>query len=86
MSDKFLTASSLMEILKTVDPDAKIILSSDQEGNSYRLCWTISTDHNCQETECEYEIGLKELTEEDRLAGYEDEDMLEDGESCVILW
>ena len=35
--------SELIERLKTVNPNAKVIISSDEEGNSYRL-GAVSTD------------------------------------------
>lgn len=77
-----LTAEALIEILKTVPPKTPIVLSSDQEGNSYRQAYSFSTDHNFKDRE----IGLRELTAEDTKQGYTEEDLMTDGEPCVCLW
>lgn len=81
-----MTVKELIDILSTADPNAVIVVSSDEEGNSYRYAHNIdATDLNC-EGSWEVEIGLRKLTQEYIDRGYTDEDVLEDGTPCVVIW
>ena len=79
----YLTASELIEILKSVPPNTPIVLSSDAEGNSYRKSSAVSTDYNFDDDDDV--IGLRELTDEDRESGYTEEDIMSSGVPVVVL-
>ncbi len=75
----------LMNILKNLDPELDILLSEDPEGNGYMplsgYCDNMyyTNDYNCQ-------IGYNKLTPELAKQGYIEEDILENGKPCLILW
>lgn len=79
-----ITAGSLIELLKQVSPDTIIVLSKDEEGNSYRQPYAVSTDYNYDAES--REVGLRQLTKEDLKKGYTDEDVMTNGKPCVCLW
>ena len=74
--------SELIELLKKCNPNEIVIMSSDGEGNYYRILGGIDKT-SCWDGE---NVGLRELTDEDRKIGYSEEDVLEDGVNCVILF
>lgn len=75
----------LMEILKDLDPELDIIVSEDPEGNHYQHLHAYCSDmyytgdYNC-------EIGYNKITPELIKQGYGEEDILENGKPCLILW
>ena len=73
-----------MDLLKQYDPDMLVVLSKDAEGNGFSELDDYSTIYNYN-TE-EHEIGIRTLTEDLSLSGYTEEDVMEDGEPCIILW
>ncbi len=75
----------LIDILKECDPNHIVLVSEDPEGNGYMAVSDISTDMVCTGT-YRFEIGYKRLTPELVAAGYSEEDILEDGKDCVIIW
>ena len=80
----------LIKILQTVDPDTKVLISSDAEGNSFSELADCETSYACRNDYesrhgMVYEVGIKTLTPELEEDGYTEEDVV-DGESCVILW
>ncbi len=77
-----MTVAELITKLSRVDSSRVVVLSSDEEGNSYRLLGSVSDDYQYKDRE----IGLEKLTAQDRKQGYTDEDMMEGGEPAVILW
>lgn len=76
----------LIEILQQEDPERLVILSKDAEGNNYSPLADCST--SAYEAECTWSgyIGLEELTPELIKEGYTEEDVLEDGKPCLVLW
>ena len=64
------------------DPDDEVIMSSDSEGNNFSPLEDYSTSYNYNDGE----IGLKILVPIDIKNGYTEEDVMEDGVPCIILW
>jgi len=75
-------AKHLIDILKKVDPETTVVLSSDSEGNSY---YPVSGSWVGMYNREEAEVGLAELTEELKKQGYTDEDVMQ-GEKAIILY
>lgn len=75
----------LIDILKECDPNSIVLVSEDPEGNGYMEASGVSIDMVCTGT-YRFEIGYKRLTSELAAAGYSEEDILEDGKDCVIIW
>lgn len=71
----------LIEKLKEFNEERVVILSSDSEGNSYCKLFELS-----EGSYLEGEIGLEELTDELKEAGYDEDDVFEEGESAIILY
>lgn len=75
----------LMDLLKFAEPDAEVVLSRDPEGNGYMELGSVEVStYNWDDSEAE--IGLRKLTEEFKRHGFGEEDVMEDGVSCVVLW
>jgi len=77
------TVKDLIEELKKVEQDRIVIMSSDPEGNNYSPIYCISKAAYNKEYR---EIGMEELTEEDREQGYTEEDVMEDGKKAVVFY
>jgi len=76
-----MTAKELREQLANVGDDVIIVLSSDSDGNGF------SEVSSCESMVYkDGEIGFSELTDDLEEDGYGEEDILEDGEECVVLW
>lgn len=75
----------LIKLLQKENPERIVVMASDAEGNSYSPLDGISTAAYKAETTWSGEVGLEKLSEEDRAAGYTEEDVLEGGKPCVIL-
>jgi hypothetical protein len=69
-----------IEILQEADPEAMVILSSDEEGNGYRVAH-ISID----EVGCDFGTEIQAVNQEDIDAG-EYEDWEENIFSAVVIW
>jgi hypothetical protein len=78
-----MNAKDLRKLLKGVPDDALVVLSSDPEGNRYRLLQDVDKGYNFDETNLV--VGLTEIDAHLREAGYSDDDVIE-GERCIILW
>jgi hypothetical protein len=76
--------SHLITKLKKLDPDALVVLSKDPEGNGFDICSDVVEGYKFDREE--REIGLESLTEQAVEDGYSEEDVMEDGERCVVLW
>lgn len=74
----------LIAELEKLDPELEVIVSTDSEGNGFDEMRVISPGYNYNPQD--REIGISELTEEDINSGYTDEDVMEDGVPCVVLW
>lgn len=78
----------LRELLAQCNDDDVIIMSSDSEGNSYHPLSEegVSVGVYAWDGEYEGDIGIRKLTPELEEAGYSEEDVMEDGISCIVLW
>jgi hypothetical protein len=74
----------LIANLQKLDPNCDVVLSSDNEGNSYRLLSTISDNSTYTRDAHIIEVGLGKLTPSLQKMGYTQEDVL-DGKPCIIL-
>ena len=78
--------SELITKLQELDPECHVVLSSDDEGNSYRLLHAIE-DNSAYILEGRYavEVGIHVLTPELQKAGYSEEDVVK-GKPCIVLF
>lgn len=72
----------LIEQLQKLDPELLVVLSKDEEGNGYSELAYIEPNSRFSEGEVSPNILTEELDEE----GWSEEDFLDDGIPCVILW
>jgi len=77
-----MTVKELIKKLQEYDPDRIVVLSSDSEGNHYDTAYSIGTGSFNEE---DNQFGLEELTEEDKKAGYCEEDVIE-GVPALCIW
>ena len=77
-------ASELAKILLE-NPDWDILMSIDPEGNGYHLLDGIG-ENVYREDRYECEIGYSKLTPKLESMGYSEEDVMEDGIPCYVLW
>lgn len=81
--------SDLITELQTCNPDAIVVMSADEEGNSYSPLSAFSDIYNyIPESTWSGGISIRELTPELEEEGYTEDDVLEDEDSvpCVVLW
>ena len=80
--------SRLKELLAQCNDNDDIIMSSDSEGNSFHPLSEegVSIGVYAWDGECYAEIGLRELTPELEKEGYSEDDVIEDGIPCIVLW
>lgn len=82
-----MTVSELIAELKDFPPDAPVVMASDEEGNSYHQLYEVACGSSMRVIDDKFvEIGLTELEQSDRDRGYSEEDVLEGGTPCAILW
>ena len=74
----------LKKIIKNMDDDALIVISIDPEGNAYRPIVDHSPQYSYDENS--QEIGLTSIDESMKLAGYTEDEVMEGGEPCLLLW
>lgn len=77
--------SELMGLLRSLPQDAIVVQSSDAEGNNFSPLADAGLGRYAAETTWYGEFGLHELTAEDIVQGYTEEDVL-DGPLAVCLW
>jgi hypothetical protein len=75
----------LIERLKTLDPEAKVICQRDSEGNGYSPLHGYWQGAYKARTEWWGDAGLETLTEGNLKAGFTQEDVIEDGVRAVFL-
>lgn len=80
-----MTIKQLIEELQKCDPEREVIMSRDAEGNSYSPLAAMWQGAYRATTTWYGEVGLEQLTQDDRDAGYNDEDVMTDGVPAVIL-
>ncbi len=85
-----MTVAELIAQLQSMNQDAHVVLSSDEEGNHFSLAFNGVTDGQVylpsEDYRGEVSLGYAELTEELEENGYTEEDILTDGTPCVVLW
>jgi hypothetical protein len=81
-----MTIKDLIELLQKEDQDRVVIISKDAEGNNFSPLDSIVTCAYLAETTWSGETGLEELTKEDEENGYDEEDVIIDGEKAICLW
>jgi len=77
--------AELIEQLKKEDPASVVVMAKDSEGNSYSPLSDFWNGVYRAETTWSGEVGYDKLTPELEKAGYSEEDIIEDGESAIIL-
>lgn len=80
-----MTVGQLIESLQGVDPNRIVIISRDSEGNEYSPLSGWSTGAYKPETSWSGRYGLEELTQDDIDYGYGVDDVISDGQPCVVL-
>jgi hypothetical protein len=75
----------LIAVLQKMDQDREVIMASDAEGNSFSPLVKIDTAAYRASRTWGGEIGLEELTDDDRELGFCEDDVLEDGVPAVVL-
>ena len=75
-----------IKLLQKEDPDRVVVMSRDAEGNGISPFSDLSTCAYVAETTWYGEIGLEELTEENKEQGFSEEDVKHDGEKAICLW
>ena len=75
----------LIEQLQECAPDAEVVMAKDGEGNNYSPLAGYWEGMYRAESTWHGDVGLAELDEELREAGYSEEDVIEDGVPAVIL-
>lgn len=74
----------LIKLLQEADPEWDVVKSRDEEGNGFQHVEDV--DINSSYTGDYFlEVGIRILTPELQVQGYEEEDCV-DGEPCVVLW
>lgn len=80
-----MTVAELIEFLSGLDPNRVVIVSKDSEGNCYSPLSGGYTAAYRPDSRWNGEVGLEELTEDDKKYGYTEEDIISDGQPCVVL-
>lgn len=76
--------SELIEALSDCDPNATVVLAKDSEGNGFSTMGPGSLSYPMMYKDGE--VGYPKLTPILEEMGYSDEDVMSDGEGCVVLW
>jgi len=80
-----MTVGELIEKLKEEDPSRIVVMSSDAEGNGHSPLSDFWTGMYLAESTWSGEVGMEELTDDDREHGYTEDDVIEDGQKALIL-
>ena len=83
-----MTVKQLIQELKKLPEDAVVLLSKDSEGNGYSDDVFIQVDPGLSYVKYgrDIELGYSKLTEQLERLGYTEEDVLEEGKSCVVIY
>lgn len=77
-----ITVKNLINELSKLNQDDFIVLSSDPEGNSYGFLEGIAINQKLQDGD----VYLAKLTDELKEQGYTEDDVSENGISCVVFY
>lgn len=82
-----MNVQELRDLLSTLPDDMPVIISSDEEGNSFNPLSGVDISDSCfVKIGNEYNVGLRALTPELKRQGYGEDDVYEDGTPCVVIW
>lgn len=82
-----LTVGELKKRLKGVPNDTLVVTAIDPEGNAFRAIEEALSGYNFDEQNTGIgEVGPSELDETLKQSGYTEEDIMEGGEPCILLW
>ena len=77
--------SKLIKLLKKLDPDLEVVLSSDGEGNGFNGLTAVELQ--CYDGENMYETPEYVLSDQGKEAGYTWEDLPpKDSRRVIVLW
>ncbi|MDR3504363.1 MAG: hypothetical protein P4L79_17485 [Legionella sp.] len=77
----------LIELLKKENQEAIVIMSSDEEGNSFSPFYGFSSQNSyLANSTYSGDVGYNELTKELKEDGYTEEDIISDGEPALVLY
>lgn len=77
----------LIKELQSCDPEDEVVMSKDSEGNSYSPLSSIWEGIYVPDSTWHGDVYMRELTEEDKKAGYTNEDLYDgdDGVRATVL-
>lgn len=75
-----------MKLLKEQDPNALVVLSRDEEGNGFSELEDVATEMNFAKDGSDGCIGYRKLTPKLEKMGYTEDDIMEYGKPCIVLW
>ena len=79
--------SELIELLSNEHiKDYEVLVSSDSEGNNFNFIEAISGLDQVYKLDGGIEVGLGKLNPHAAEQGFTEEDVLSDGEPCIVLW
>lgn len=81
-----MTVAELIAELQKLPADALVIIQKDAEGNAHSPLAGLWDGAYVAHTTWSGEMGLWELTDEDREQGYTEEDVVDDGVRAVALY
>lgn len=80
-----MNVEELIVLLQKEDPKNLVVMAKDSEGNSYSPLSDHWVGGYRAETTYSGEVGYLELTPELKEAGYEEDDIVDDGVKAVIF-
>ena len=82
-----MTVAELVAQLQLLDQDRIVILQKDAEGNGFSPLESVWGGNGCYRPDNTWsgEVGYEKLTKELIELGYEDDDVITDGQKAVIL-
>ena len=83
-----MNVKELRDALAGLPDDMPVILQKDAEGNGYSPLYGVDGENAAYvaRTTWDGEVKRRRLSDEDRAAGFCDEDVSTDGAPCVVLW
>lgn len=77
----------LIELLQDCNPEDLVVMSGDTEGNWHSPVSDVFAQlRYAADNSYSGGTGLRELTPELIEQGYSEEDVLEEGQDCIVLW
>jgi len=76
------TVNELITELQELDGDLLVVVSQDEEGNGFNELVDIGVNNRYKDRQ----VGLDHLTPELEKQRFCEEDVMEDGVPCIVLW